>query len=215
MRTRVKICGITRAGDAARAAGLGADAIGLVFHPGSARAVDPARAAAIVRGLPPFVTVVGLFVDAPEEYVRAALAALALDLLQFHGDEPAAYCRSFGRPYVKALAVGDGAGLAARAADYPDAAGILLDTEVDGRRGGTGQTFDWGRVPQGLKQPLILAGGLCPENVAAAIRAVHPYAVDVSSGVESAKGIKDAARMAAFMGGVRSVDAGEDPRAGG
>lgn len=211
MRTRVKICGITRPEDAGEAARLGVDAIGLVFHPDSPRAVDLRRAAEIVRSLPPFVTVVGLFVDPPQGRVEAVLAALSLDLLQFHGRETAARCRGFGRPYIKALTAGTGSDIAARAAEYPDAAGILLDAEVDGRSGGTGRTFDWRRVPEGLNRPLILAGGLGPENVAEAIRAVHPYAVDVSSGVESAKGIKDAARMAAFVRGVHSVDAGKDP----
>lgn len=215
MRTRVKICGITRPGDAAEAARLGVDAIGLVFHPHSPRAVDPDAAAAIVRGIPPFVAAVGLFVDAPAEAVRAVLAIVPLDLLQFHGREPAEYCRAFGRRYVKALAVSAGSDPAAQAARYPDAAAWLFDTAVDGRSGGTGRTFDWGHLPQGLERPVILAGGLDPDNVAAAVRAVRPYAVDVSSGVEAAKGIKDPARMAAFMRGVRSVDAGEDGRIDG
>ncbi len=211
MRTRVKICGITRPEDAGAAVRLGVDAIGLVFHPDSPRAVDLRRAVEIVRALPPFVTLVGLFVDPPQGRVETVLAALSLDLLQFHGRESAARCRGFGRPYIKALTAEVGSDIAARAAEYPDAVGILLDAEVDGRSGGTGRTFDWRWVPEGLNRPLILAGGLCPENVAEAIRAVRPYAVDVSSGVESAKGIKDAARMAAFVRGVHSVDAGKDP----
>lgn len=199
MRTRVKICGITRPEDARAAAAAGADAIGLVFVDASPRRLDPERARAIVAVLPPFLKVVGLFVDAPPAQVRAVLGAVPLDLIQFHGRETPEFCRAFGRPYLKALRMGPGVDVAAEAGRYPDAAGLLLDSFHPQLAGGTGETFDWSRVPRDLGRPLVLAGGLTPENVAAAVAAVRPYAVDVSSGVESAKGIKDAAKVAAFV----------------
>lgn len=206
MRTRVKICGITRLEDALAAAAAGADAIGLVFVDASPRRVDPARAQAIITGLPPFIKVVGLFVDAPAERVRAVLGAVALDLIQFHGRETAEFCRAFGRPYLKAVRMSAEVDLRAEAGRYADAAGLLLDSFHPQLAGGTGETFDWVRVPRDLDRPLILAGGLTPENVGAAVAAVRPYAVDVSSGVESAKGIKDAARMTAFVRAVAIAD---------
>lgn len=207
MRTRVKICGITRPEDAVCAAQLGADAIGLVFFPRSPRAVDVPRAVEIAASLPPFVTVVGLFVDAPDSQVEAVLSEVPVSLLQFHGRESAAYCRRFGRPYVKAFAMDGETDVQQRAAAYPDAAGFLLDAYAKGLAGGTGTTFDWSRIPSGLDQPIILAGGLVPENIGHAIQVVHPYGVDVSSGVESAKGLKDAQRMDAFLREVHRVDA--------
>ncbi|HQU15531.1 MAG: N-(5'-phosphoribosyl)anthranilate isomerase [Chromatiales bacterium 21-64-14] len=207
MRTRVKICGITRPEDAVCAAQLGADAIGLVFFPRSPRAVDIHRAVEIAGCLPPFVTVVGLFVDAPDSRVEAVLEAVPVSLLQFHGRESAAYCRRFGQPYVKAFAMDGETDVQQRAVAYPDASGFLLDAYAKGLAGGTGTTFDWSRTPTGLGVPIILAGGLTPENIGGAIQAVHPYGVDVSSGVESAKGIKDARRMAAFLQEVHRVDA--------
>src|SRR5690554_4034234 len=206
MRTRVKICGITRPEDALAAARAGADAIGLVFYPPSPRAVTRERAREIVQVLPPFVSVVGLFVNAQPAEVRAALAALPIDLLQFHGDEAPEECRIYGRPYIKAVAMAPGVDLQAAARRYVDAAGLLLDTHREGVRGGTGEAFDWSRIPPELDKPVILAGGLTPENVAEAVRRVRPYAVDVSSGVEASKGIKDAARIEAFVRGVNSVD---------
>ncbi|MFA7097578.1 MAG: phosphoribosylanthranilate isomerase [Gammaproteobacteria bacterium] len=206
MRTRVKICGITRPEDALAAARAGADAIGLVFYPPSPRAVTRERAREIVQVLPPFVSVVGLFVNAQPAEVRAALAALPIDLLQFHGDEAPEECRIYGRPYIKAVAMAPGVDLQAAARRYVDAAGLLLDTHREGVRGGTGEVFDWSRIPPGLDRPIILAGGLTLENVAAAVQRVRPYAVDVSSGVEVSKGIKDAARIEAFIRGVNSVD---------
>jgi phosphoribosylanthranilate isomerase len=205
MRTRVKICGITRPEDGSEAARLGADAIGLVFYAPSPRAVTVAQAQAVCAALPPFVSVVGLFVDAPAAEVLEVLQAVPLDVLQFHGDEAPAYCAAFGRPYLKALRMRDGLDVAAEARRYAEAQGLLLDTYVAGTAGGTGEAFDWRRVPQGLEQPLILAGGLTPDNVAAAITIARPYGVDVSGGVEQAKGIKSAAKMAAFMRGVESV----------
>lgn len=205
MRTRVKICGITRPADGIEAARLGADAIGLVFYAPSPRAVSVAQARALCAALPPFVSVVGLFVDAPAAEVLAVLQAVPLDVLQFHGDEAPAYCAAFGRPYLKALRMRDGLDVAAEAQRYASAQGLLLDTYVPGEAGGTGQAFDWRRVPQDLNKPIILAGGLTPDNVVEAIRISRPYGVDVSGGVEQAKGIKSAAKMAAFMRGVESV----------
>ncbi|MEJ5212013.1 MAG: phosphoribosylanthranilate isomerase [Burkholderiales bacterium] len=206
MPTRVKICGITRPEDALAASQAGADAIGLVFYEASPRHVDLERARAILAVLPPFVTTVGLFVNAPAEAVRALLAALPLDLLQFHGDETPEYCRAFGRPYLKAVRVRPGVDLVEWAARFADSRGLLLDAFVEGVPGGTGRSFDWSLIPGGLPLPVVLSGGLDAANVGEAIRRVRPWAVDVSSGVEAAKGIKDAAKIAAFMQGVRNAD---------
>ena len=205
MRTRIKICGITRPEDGLEAARLGADAIGLGFYGASPRHVTPAQAQAVLAALPPFVTRVGLFVDAAEAEVRAVLDAVALDLLQFHGNETPQYCASFGRPYIKVVRMREGVDLATEVERYCAAQGLLLDTFQPGTPGGTGSAFDWGRVPQGLAKPIILAGGLTADNVAAAVRRVRPYAVDVSGGVEQTKGIKSAAKMAAFIRGVESA----------
>jgi len=198
MRTRVKICGITRVEDALAAARAGADAIGLVFYAESPRAVTAARAREIVAALPPFVTSVGLFVNAGADAVHAVLETVPLDLLQFHGDEGPEQCRAFGRPYLKALRMREGIALDDELARYGDAAGILLDAFDPAAYGGTGEAFDWSLIPADLARPLVLAGGLDPGNVAEAVRRVRPWAVDVSSGVEAAKGIKDADRITAF-----------------
>ena len=206
MRTRIKICGITRAEDALEAARLGADAIGLVFYPPSPRVVTPAQAAEVVRELPPFVTRVGLFVNAERGDIAAAIEAAQLDLLQFHGDESPADCRGHGRPWIKALRMAPEMDVAAEMDRYREAQGILLDAWRPGVPGGTGETFDWDRIPAQRPRPLILAGGLAPENVAGAIRTVRPWAVDVSGGVERAKGIKDAKRLAAFIREVMNVE---------
>lgn len=206
MRTRVKICGITRTEDALAASRLGADAIGLVFYAPSPRAVSAAQAAEVVRALPPFVTRVGLFVNAEREDIAAAIEAAQLDLLQFHGDESPADCRGHGRPWIKALRMAPEMDVAAEMDRFREAQGILLDAWRPGVPGGTGETFDWRRIPAQRPRPLILAGGLAPENVADAIRTVRPWAVDVSGGVERAKGIKDADRMAAFIREVMSVE---------
>ncbi len=206
MRTRVKICGITRTEDALAAARLGVDAIGLVFYAPSPRAVSVAQAAEVVRELPPFVTRVGLFVNAEREAIAAAIEAAQLDLLQFHGDESPADCLGHGRPWIKALRMAPEMDVAAEMDRYREAQGILLDAWRPGVPGGTGETFDWRRIPAQRPRPLILAGGLAPENVADAIRTVRPWAVDVSGGVERAKGIKDADRMAAFIREVMSVE---------
>ena len=206
MNTRIKICGITRVQDGLAAARLGAHAIGLVFYDASARAVDAQQARSIVDILPPFVTTVGLFVNAEAAAVRETLAKVPLQLLQFHGDETPDYCAAFGVPYLKAVRVRPGVDLLQYARDFRTARGLLLDAYVEGVHGGTGATFDWSLIPQSLPLPIVLSGGLDADNVAAAVRAVRPWAVDVSSGVESAKGIKDAVKMEAFMNGV--CDAG-------
>jgi phosphoribosylanthranilate isomerase len=204
-RVRTKICGITRQEDAQAAVRAGADAIGLVFYAPSPRAVTPAQAAQAIAGLSPFVTVVGLFVNATREDVLSTLAAVPLDLLQFHGDETPAYCGQFARPFLKALQVapqtqpGDLINYAAAYAAVPGARGILLDAHVEGLRGGTGRTFNWGVIPSGLALPVVLSGGLSPDNVAEAVRRVRPAALDVSSGVERAPGIKDHAKIEAFI----------------
>ena len=207
MRTRVKICGITRAQDAADVAALGGDAIGLVFFPESPRAVTAAQAAEIVTGVPVFVTVVGLFVNAAPAKIHAVLKKVRIDVLQFHGDESPEECRAYGRPYIKAIAMRKNRDVRTYAHGYADAAGLLLDSYSEGSPGGgTGRVFDWSQVPENLGRPLILAGGLTPENIAEAIRQTRPYAVDVSGGVESTKGIKNAAKIAAFIRGVNSVE---------
>ncbi len=208
MRTRIKICGITRPQDGQEAAHLGADAIGLVFYAPSPRAVSVEQARAVCDALPPFVTRVGLFVNADRSEVSRVLTKVPLDLLQFHGDEDAAACEGYGRPYIKALRMAPDMDVLAVTETYGSASGILLDSYQAGVAGGTGQTFDWQRVPAGIKQPLILAGGLNPENVATAIERVRPYAVDVSGGVEAAKGIKDRDKMTTFMNEVHRVGTG-------
>lgn len=206
MVTRVKICGITRVEDALAAAHSGADAIGLVFYQRSPRHVDVAQAKKLAGALPPFVTVAGLFVNADEAFVREVLANVPLDLLQFHGDETPEYCTQFDRPYLKAIRVKAGVDLLQCASDFRSAKGLLLDAHVEGIRGGTGATFDWALIPKQLPLPVILSGGLDAENVAAAIKQVRPYAVDVSSGVEASKGIKDAVKIAAFINEVKKRD---------
>ena len=204
--TAVKICGITRVEDGLAAAHAGAHAVGLVFHPASPRLVGIERAREIVRNLPPFVTAVGLFVDAPADAVRAVLDAVPLQLLQFHGAEPPEYCRQFPLPYIKAVRVTAGMDLLQYAGRYRAAKGLLLDAFVEGSHGGTGRAFDWGLIPSSLPLPIVLAGGLTADNVTEAIQRVRPWAVDVSSGVEREKGIKDAAKIAAFIRGARHAD---------
>jgi phosphoribosylanthranilate isomerase len=209
MSTRIKICGITRIEDAECAAREGADAIGLVFAPESPRCISVEPARAIAAATPPFVTRVGLFVNAAPDDVRATLREVPLDVLQFHGEEDPSYCGSFGRSYIKAIRMRPGLDVLAEAARYADAAGFLLDAFDTTARGGTGVSFDWTRIPAEIGKPLILAGGLTPDNVAEAVRAVRPYAVDVSSGVEASPGrspaIKDHAKIRAFIQAVRNV----------
>ncbi len=206
IRTRAKICGITRPQDGIAAAMNGADAIGLVFYAKSPRVVDVEQACAVLAALPPFVSSVGLFVNAEVAEVERILSGVPLDLLQFHGEEPPEYCRQFARPYIKAVRMADGVDLELVAQQYADARGLLVDSYQQGVPGGTGHTFDWARIPAGMDKPIILAGGLGPENIEQAVHQVRPYAVDVSSGVESAKGIKDADKIAAFMRGVNKAD---------
>jgi phosphoribosylanthranilate isomerase len=203
MRTRVKICGITRADDALHAVRLGADAIGLVFYPPSPRCVALQQAEAITRRLPPFVTVVGLFVDADAETIAQAAAAARLGLIQFHGAESDEECRAHGLPWIKAVRMKDGVDPRVEAARHPGASALLLDAYRPGVPGGTGATFDWERIPAELAGRIVLAGGLTPDNVTEAIRRVRPYAVDVSGGVEAGPGVKDAEKITAFMRGVR------------
>lgn len=203
--TRTKVCGITRCEDGLAAARLGAHAIGLVFYADSPRAVTPQQARAIIDALPPFVVTVGLFVNADAQSVRDTLAVAPVQLLQFHGDETAEFCGSFGLPYLRAVRVKPGVDLLQYAREFHGAKGLLLDAWVEGVRGGTGATFDWALIPRDLPVPVVLSGGLNPGNVEQAVRTVQPWAVDVSSGVESAKGIKDAAKIEAFMSGVRNA----------
>jgi len=207
VRTRIKICGITRAEDARVAAELGADAIGLVFYAPSPRNLSTDAARAIISAVPPSVTIVGLFVDPAQDLVEAVLQRCSLGLLQFHGDEAPEFCRRFRLPYVKAARVRADADLVQYLARYDDAQGWLLDAYHDRLYGGTGETFDWKLIPRDLDMPVILSGGLTPDNVGAAVRLVRPWAVDVSSGVEAAKGIKDAAKIAAFVAGVKNESA--------
>ena len=204
--TRAKICGITREQDALAAARSGADAIGLVFYERSPRHVGIEQARQLTDILPPFVSVVGLFVNAETDFVRQVLARVPLDLLQFHGDETPEYCAQFERPYIKAIRVKAGVDLLQCASDFRSARGLLLDAHVQGIPGGTGTAFDWALIPKQLSLPVILSGGLDAGNVATAIKLVNPHAVDVSSGVESGKGIKDAAKIAAFINEVKTID---------
>jgi len=199
MRTRVKICGFTRVEDALAAAELGVDAIGLVFYPPSPRNVAIERAVEIVRALPAFVTAVGLFVDAEPAWIHEVLSQVHIDCLQFHGDESPEACRMYGKPYIKAIRMQAETELSRLESRYADAAGLLLDAYHPGVKGGTGSGFDWDLIPRESRLPIILAGGLSPENATLAVQQVRPYALDVSSGVEAGKGVKDTAKMAAFI----------------
>ncbi|MDZ7752711.1 MAG: phosphoribosylanthranilate isomerase [Gammaproteobacteria bacterium] len=203
--TRVKICGITRPQDGCAAAAAGADAIGLVFYPPSPRAVTLAVARAVVAALPPLVGAVALFVDPDRATVEQVLAEVPLDLIQFHGNESPAFCRSFHRPYIKALRVTPEVDVEAALAAYGDARALLLDSYHPELPGGTGRTFDWSLVPAALWPRVMLAGGLDAANVVDAIRRYRPAAVDVSGGVEASKGVKDPIKIAEFMRGVRSA----------
>lgn len=206
MRIRVKICGLTREQDAVAAVACGADAIGLVFYEPSPRYVTIDRAVAIVRSLPPFVTTVGLFVNADADTIRRVVDEVAVDLLQFHGQESATFCAQHRRPWIRAVAMRPDTDLAAAQAEFAAGRGLLLDAYRPGVPGGTGETFDWERIPPALAPRVVLAGGLTPDNVGAAVRRVRPYAVDVSGGVESARGIKDPARIQAFIDEVRRAE---------
>ena len=208
-RCRVKVCGITSVQDAQMVADMGVDAVGLVFYPPSSRYLSIQRAAEVLQSLPPFVSSVALFLDADADVVSETLASVPVDVLQFHGSESAEYCRSFGRPYFKAVGMKGllaSGGFAAYADQYSDAQGILVDSHAPGAAGGTGEVFDWTQVPQNYSKPIILAGGLKPENIRQAIETTRVYAVDVSSGVESGPGAKDSRKLQDFMRAVRSVD---------
>ncbi|MDO9046631.1 MAG: phosphoribosylanthranilate isomerase [Methylobacter sp.] len=206
MRTRVKICGFTRTEDAVCAAQLGVDAIGLVFYPPSPRNVDIDQAIKIVNALPAFVSIVALFVDERESRIREVLERVSIDCLQFHGDEPAEACRLYGKRYMKAVRMEGGIDISGLALQYHDATGLLLDAYHPGAKGGTGSRFDWSRIPEHCALPIVLAGGLDRNNARQAVQAVRPYALDVSSGVEAEKGVKDALKMAAF---IREVNEGD------
>ena len=205
MKTRTKICGITSPEDAIVEANAGADSIGLVFYPKSPRAVTIEQAPAICAVLPPFITVVALFVDAEHFEIEDVLAAVPVDLLQFHGSETPVQCNAYATPYIQAIRMRADADLTEAVRQYDSARGLLVDTFDPNEAGGTGEIFDWDRVPDGLDTPIILAGGLEPSNVGAAIQQLSPYAVDVSSGVEQSKGIKDADKIQAFIKAVRSA----------
>lgn len=202
---RTKICGFTRPEDARTAAELGVDAIGLVFYDKSQRAVNIQQAQAIVQALPPFVSVVGLFVNESAERINDILAQVPIDIIQFHGDETPEFCRGFRRPYIKAVRVQDTAGITAAIEQFADARAVLFDAYVDGEYGGTGHRFDWQMLPETLSGHWVLSGGLTPDNTAAAIALTAATAIDVSSGVESTPGIKCPQKMAAFLQAARAA----------
>ena len=205
-RTRIKICGITRLEDALTAADAGADAIGFVFHRPSPRYVDPERAASIARAMPPFVALVGLFVDLDAAVVRDIISVAGLSLLQFHGDETPEFCAQFATPFMKAIRVRPEVDLLQCDARFSGASALLLDAYRPGVPGGTGETFDWELVPQNLQSRVVLSGGLNAANAGVGIRRLMPWGVDVSSGVESAPGIKDPDRIEQFVAAVRRAD---------
>lgn len=203
--TRVKICGITRVEDILAVSNSGADAIGLVFYEKSPRYVTLEQAAQLAAVIPPFVTLVGLFVNASAEAVQETLQHVSLDVLQFHGEEDPKFCAQFDRPYLKALRVKYGVDLVQCAERYKDAQGLLLDAFIEGKHGGTGVSFDWTLIPHNLPLPVILSGGLHASNVTDAIKQVRPWAVDVSSGVEVSKGLKDSVKIATFINEVKKI----------
>lgn len=206
-RTRIKICGLRDAGMARLAAEAGADAVGIVFHPASPRCASLEEAAAVAGALPAFVQAVGLFVNAPADRVRETLSAVPLSLLQFHGDEEPGFCAQFGLPWLKAVRVGTGTDLLEWQRRFDRARALLLDASVPGEFGGTGASFDWSLVPREIASRIVLSGGLHPGNVGEAIRALRPWAVDVSSGVESSRGVKNAAQIVEFVRSVKDADA--------
>ncbi|MBT7409997.1 MAG: phosphoribosylanthranilate isomerase [Methylococcales bacterium] len=207
MRTRLKVCGITNPDDAINAVNAGVDAIGLVFYEKSPRSVTIEQARCVVNSLPPFVTVVGLFVNESAEIIKQILDQVSLDILQFHGDELADFCQQFNTPYMKAIRMKSEVNYHKMEADYQAASGLLLDTYQKGIPGGTGETFNWSLIPSvsQRKKPIILAGGLTPENVKIAIETVKPFAVDVSGGVEKNKGLKSQSLMKSMMNGVMNA----------
>ncbi|WP_422102185.1 phosphoribosylanthranilate isomerase [Vreelandella sp.] len=196
-RTRIKFCGLTRPDDIAQAVALGVDALGFVMWPKSSRSITPEALQVLAAQVPAFVTRVGLFVNQPAELIEQCLPHL--DLIQFHGDESAAFCQQFGRPWIKALRMRDDLDLHQAASEYAVAQALLLDAYRPGVPGGTGETFDWSRIPASFEKPVILAGGLTADNIAAAVAQVAPYAVDVSGGIEASPGVKDASLMTSFV----------------
>jgi phosphoribosylanthranilate isomerase len=208
-RTRIKFCGMTRIDDVRLGVDLGADAIGLVFAPRSPRRLEPAQALRLRAALPPFLAAVALVMDPEPSLLRTIVQTVRPTLLQFHGSEPAEECDRAGLPYLKVVPMAIPEGAAIHAARYPHAAGLVLDGHAAGEAGGSGRRFDWTLAPRGLDRPLLLAGGLTPDNVYDAIRVVRPYAVDVSSGIESEPGIKDAEKMRRFVEAVRRADLSE------
>ncbi|MGD8556170.1 MAG: phosphoribosylanthranilate isomerase [Chromatiales bacterium] len=206
MRTRVKICGITRIEDGLAAARAGADAIGLVFYPNSSRFVETEMAASIARAMPPFISKVALFVNAPADEISAVLQQVPIDLIQFHGNECPEYCAGQGRPYIKAIRMKEGIDLLAEREKYDTACGLLVDSYVPGIPGGTGETFNWSLIPREIAGEIVLAGGLGPRNVHEAVTTVRPWGVDVSGGVEISGGIKDATAIQQFVTGVQHGD---------
>jgi phosphoribosylanthranilate isomerase len=205
-RVRVKFCGITSAVDAEAAIAAGADALGFVFYAASPRSVTPSTAAQIIRALPPFVTSVGLFVNASAEEVEHTIAATAIDRVQYHGDEPASLCRQISRPWIKAIRVGVNRDVSAAVERYAEASALLFDTYDAHLYGGSGRVFDWQLLPADMPMPFILAGGLTPDNVARAIRDTRPYGVDVSGGIEASKGVKDNQKMERFITEVKRLE---------
>ena len=203
-RTRIKFCGITRIDDLQEAVALGVDAVGIVFCPSSPRAVNVQQACALIDRCTPFVTCVGLFMNQDAGTINQIMQEVSIDMLQFHGEESADFCASFGLPYLKSVAMGSET-LSVSELDYPTASALLLDSNVLGQAGGSGKQFDWKKIPS-IEQPIILAGGLEANNVTAAIKQVRPFAVDVSSGIEKAKGIKDIKKMKEFVNSVRVAD---------
>ncbi|PID46425.1 MAG: phosphoribosylanthranilate isomerase [Proteobacteria bacterium] len=206
MAKRVKICGITSTTDALNACAAGVDALGFVFYPNSSRYVTPEQAADICAALPPFVTTVGLFMDADSAQVENTLSVVSLDLLQFHGQETPEFCRSFHRPYIKAVGMDGLQNFTEYADQFPDTLAILVDSHALGKAGGTGERFDWRSLPKHYAKPIILAGGLTPENVAEACRETDVYALDLSSGVEASPGIKSKAKIDALMREVKHAE---------
>lgn len=209
-RTRIKICGITRPDDARVAVELGADALGLVFYPKSPRSVTIDQAREIAAVVPPFVSLVALFVDETADSIQQVLQALPVGVIQFHGDETPEFCRQFQRPWIKALRVKPGADVAGECGRYTEAAGVLLDAFQEGVPGGTGKTFDWSLAEAALPMPWVLAGGLNPDNVGEAVRRLRPGAVDVSGGVEASHGIKDQEKIRRFIAAVQAADSDLD-----
>jgi phosphoribosylanthranilate isomerase len=206
-RTRIKICGITRVQDALHAADCGADSIGLVFHPPSPRFIDLTTALEIRRALPPFVTVTALFLDDKEDWIAEVVQGLHLDCLQFHGNESPGFCANWDLPYIKSIPMGSIEDPCVYAQQHEKAQGFLFDSNAAGRQGGSGDTFDWSKIPPAFEHPLILAGGINPLNVAAAICQVKPWAVDVSTGVEASRGVKNSDLIDQFFDEVKRGDA--------